>query len=148
MVDADDAADAARVELVLSWLFAADEDGEPHAMLRRAGIDYIIWDRQIWNARDRVWSAYTGASPHTDHVHFSFGWPGARAETSLYQFLSYGPDEPAPADPWERPPNRTMQVSGWSLLCGAAGLVAGYLAVSTAMRASSGVGKRSATARL
>ena len=33
-------------------------------------------------APDKGWQAYTGASPHTDHVHFSLSWDGARAMTS------------------------------------------------------------------
>lgn len=33
---------------------------------------YIIWDRRIWSASsDWVQKAYTGASPHTEHAHFS-----------------------------------------------------------------------------
>ena len=147
MVSANDPADVARVELLLSWLFATDERGEPHAMLRRAGIDYIIWDRRIWNARNRVWEPYTGASPHTDHVHFSFSWPAARGETSLYDFLLYGPDEPAPTDPWWEPATEPSRMSAGALLAGLGAFAAGYLAVSTAMRASKGVGKRSAAAR-
>lgn len=34
---------------------------------------YVIWNRRIWNAErgDVAWRAYTGASPHTEHVHIS-----------------------------------------------------------------------------
>lgn len=31
---------------------------------------YVIWDRRIWTP-DRGWHSYTGASPHTEHVHLS-----------------------------------------------------------------------------
>lgn len=37
---------------------------------------YVIWNRRIWT-RDRGWHAYTGASPHTGHVHISI-YDGAR----------------------------------------------------------------------
>lgn len=36
------------------------------------GIKYIIWYRQIWHASTGKWTAYSGPSPHTDHVHASF----------------------------------------------------------------------------
>ncbi len=32
----------------------------------------------------RGWAAYTGSSPHTDHVHISFSWAGAWARTSFF----------------------------------------------------------------
>lgn len=36
----------------------------------RLHVKYVIWNRQIW--QNGKWSAYTGTSPHTDHVHISF----------------------------------------------------------------------------
>ncbi len=62
-------------------------------LLRRAGVMYMIFNRRMWRAYAHggnppgSWGPYDtskGQSPHTDHVHFSFGWPGARGETSLY----------------------------------------------------------------
>jgi hypothetical protein len=70
----------AQVPEMLEWLFANDAE-----ILRRAGIMYVIYDRRIWNTRDRVWQNYTGKSPHTDHVHISFGRAGAMGQTSFYQ---------------------------------------------------------------
>lgn len=36
-------------------------------------VKYIIWNREIWDARNNGgWEAYSGASPHTNHVHISF----------------------------------------------------------------------------
>ena len=155
-VRADNPVDAAAVETLLSWLMAPDAEGRPHAMLRRAGIDYVIWDRQIWNARDRVWSAYDGyddagdcPSPpcrhaHRDHVHVSFGWPGANAATSFYDWLGHGPAEPFPTPepvPVYRPaPDAPLSVGG--LAWGAVGLGLGYFAMRTAQRLSTGVGSR------
>ncbi|GKQ39634.1 hypothetical protein [Streptomyces sp. A012304] len=45
---------------------------------------YMIWNRRIWmaNRPGAGWQPYRGANPHTDHVHFSFSWAGARKETS------------------------------------------------------------------
>ena len=84
--------DDATAQALLDELLAEDECGNAHALLRRAGIMYVIYDRRMWRAYDRgpgfpaprEWSAYTGPNPHTDHVHFSFGTPGAMGETSFY----------------------------------------------------------------
>lgn len=84
-VRVDVPADAARVDAVLAWLLSPDDKGNANAMFRRAGLQYIIWDTRIWSVRTKDWQPYTGPSPHTDHVHFSFGWDGALGKTSLYQ---------------------------------------------------------------
>lgn len=43
------------------------------ANAQRLGVTYIIWNRRIWDSRnDRGWVRYTGANPHTGHVHISF----------------------------------------------------------------------------
>lgn len=54
---------------------------------RRAGLTYLIFNRQIWNSRDRRWSAYTGSDPHTSHIHVSFSPAGANGQTSFYRGL-------------------------------------------------------------
>lgn len=86
MLDARRASDRAKADEVLSWLLATDEHGNDHAMARRLGIMYIIWNRQIWKSweADDGWQPYSGYSPHTDHIHFSFGWEGARRQTSYW----------------------------------------------------------------
>jgi hypothetical protein len=86
MLNAGNAADRAKADEVLGWLLATDEYGNRHAMARRLGVMYIIWNRQWWTAwnPDAGWQPYTGWSPHTDHIHFSFSWPGARQETSFW----------------------------------------------------------------
>jgi hypothetical protein len=86
MLDAHQPEDAAAADEVLSWLLAADADGTPHALARRLGVLYVIWDGRIWSAAraDEGWQPYTGASPHTDHVHLSFSAAGARGETSFF----------------------------------------------------------------
>jgi hypothetical protein len=71
---------------LIDWLLATDRHGNRHALARRFGIMYIIWNRRVWQAYRATdgWTSYTGPNPHTDHVHFSFGWAGARKETSWW----------------------------------------------------------------
>lgn len=73
-------------DALLKWLLATDAQGNKHAMARRLGIMYMIWNRKIWKAYQSTkgWQPYTGASPHTDHVHFSFSWNGANKTTSYW----------------------------------------------------------------
>jgi hypothetical protein len=70
---------------LINWLLAS-RDGHQHALLRRFGIMYVIWNRQIFRAyrASEGWQPYTGENPHTDHVHFSFGWPGALRQTTWW----------------------------------------------------------------
>lgn len=82
-------------QAVVDALLAPDpETGEPHALARRAGVMYLIWNRRIWRAYPWAgkpagsWSDYGGPNPHTDHVHFSLSRAGARAETSLYRTVA------------------------------------------------------------
>lgn len=85
---------------IVDALMAPDPvSGEPHALARRAGIMYLIWDHKMWRAYPWQgkpagdWEEYTkgeAASPHTDHIHFSFSKAGAAGETSLYPALAKG----------------------------------------------------------
>ncbi len=89
---------------LLSWLLKTDAYGNKAAMARRLGIMYVIWNRQIWKAYDpRGWQPYHGPNPHRDHVHFSFGWAGARQVTSYWDRtvapLDFGPHPPAHITP-------------------------------------------------
>lgn len=68
-------------------------------LARRAGVMYMIWNRQIWRAYpwegrpSGSWSPYTkgeAASPHVDHLHLSFSRAGAAGETSLYDQIRAG----------------------------------------------------------
>ncbi|MBW2733509.1 MAG: hypothetical protein JRH20_14070 [Deltaproteobacteria bacterium] len=88
-------------EDLISWLLAADAQGEPHAMARRLGVMYIVWNYEVWGAyrADDGWRVYTGDNPHTDHVHISFSWAGARKETSFWSASAELPDTPnTPSD--------------------------------------------------
>jgi hypothetical protein len=93
-----------------AWLLAPDEHGNDAAMARRLGIMYMIWDSKIWKSYQagRGWQPYTGASPHTDHVHFSLSWAGAYLKTSYWTGtvapVMQGPTPPAPLVTAPTPP--------------------------------------------
>lgn len=61
-----------------SYGLAFDVGGSPELMeamaqwlIQEPTIGNVIYNRKIWNAR-KGWHAYTGVSPHTDHVHADF----------------------------------------------------------------------------
>jgi len=77
----------AEVQAVFAWLFAKDAQGNPNAMLRRLGIMYIIWNKQMWGTWSQSWQPYSCSGVtacHQDHVHFSFDWAGALKKTSFW----------------------------------------------------------------
>ena len=85
-VNAANPAQLAMAQELLTWLLATDGYGNRHANARRLGIMYVIWNRQMWKAYapDKGWQPYSGASPHTDHVHFSLSRKGGSGLTSWY----------------------------------------------------------------
>lgn len=97
LVSTSDATEYAAAQEVLAWLTATDAAGNPNARLRRLGIMYMVYNRQIFKAYQAGsgWQPYTGSDPHTSHVHFSFGWAGARQQTSWWS----GSRASAPARP-------------------------------------------------
>ncbi|MEJ5866202.1 hypothetical protein WDV85_00440 [Pseudokineococcus sp. 5B2Z-1] len=115
MLDARDPADAAQADAFLTWLIGPDAQGRPSGNARRLGIMYVIWDRKIWGSYNRTWKVYSGASPHTDHIHISLSWDGAMARTSFWTGTTltgtdYGPcvpytGEAAPAYSGSRNPS-------------------------------------------
>ncbi|HEX2050176.1 MAG TPA: hypothetical protein VHJ34_06010 [Actinomycetota bacterium] len=87
----------AAADEVVAWLLARDAHGNAHALARRLGIMYLIWNRRVWSTWGgwEIYCVQHGSAcydpdgggvrhPHTDHVHFSFGWPGARKQTSFW----------------------------------------------------------------
>ena len=82
----------------VAWLLAPAADGTPHAMARRLGIMYIIWDSRMIRMYDagRGWTEYRGCQApansgtsldttcHRNHVHMSLSWDGAAAITSWW----------------------------------------------------------------
>ncbi|MGN0065757.1 MAG: hypothetical protein ACI379_16085 [Nocardioides sp.] len=96
MLDAAKKKDRRLARAMLDELFATDADGNPHALARRMGVMYVIWN-------DRMWAAYDDFEPkdylssscksrrtcsktlrHRDHVHVSLVRRAARGETSWY----------------------------------------------------------------
>ncbi len=98
MINAHNSRQRAIADGFLAWLLATDEHGNQHAMARRFGIMYIIWNGRSWSAwrAGSGWRRYTGSNPHTDHVHFSFSWDGARQRTSYWTAPHYAPEPPGP----------------------------------------------------
>jgi hypothetical protein len=84
--DVGDARDVASVNDFLNALFATDAQGHRYALARRMGIMYVIWNHQIWVSYNATegWRPYDGENPHTNHVHISLSWAGARGETSYW----------------------------------------------------------------
>ena len=90
MINANDPTQLALANAITRWLAAPDAQGRAGAMAKRFGINYIIWNRQQWRAYDpaRGWAPYYGVSPHTDHIHISFNWDGARMRSSWWSGIA------------------------------------------------------------
>ena len=58
MINANNAEQLALANALTRWLAAPDAKGRPGAMAKRFGINYIIWNRQMWRAYDpgRGWT--------------------------------------------------------------------------------------------
>jgi hypothetical protein len=85
-VNITNANEKAAAQSFIGALMATDSAGNKHALARRMGIMYVIWDRQIWSAyrASEGWRPYSGASAHRDHVHISLSWAGANGRTSFW----------------------------------------------------------------
>ncbi len=95
-LDATDKADRRRAAKLRARLFATDTEGNTHALARRMGVMYLIWDDHMWSA----WNGFTKTdyrsascptlrrcSPtlrHRDHLHISLTRAAGRGETSWY----------------------------------------------------------------
>jgi peptidoglycan hydrolase-like protein with peptidoglycan-binding domain len=101
MLSAANPQQKAIADSVVAWLSAPDAHGRPGAMARRFGINYIIWNKKMWRAYapERGWAAYTGSSPHTDHIHFTFTWDGAYKRTSWWTGRAVTTIDPGPPPP-------------------------------------------------
>lgn len=89
-MNAADPQQKAVADRFVAWLTGPDAQGVAAGNARRLGVMYVIWDRRAWEAyrADETpgsgWRSYTGASPHTDHVHVSLSWDGAFQRTSWW----------------------------------------------------------------
>jgi uncharacterized protein with LGFP repeats len=81
MLEASNPAQAATANEFLGWLLADDARNA-----RRLGVMYVIWNQQVWKAYNpgAGWQPYTGADPHTNHIHLSLTFSGAARETSWW----------------------------------------------------------------
>jgi hypothetical protein len=96
MIDVTRKAQRREARLFLRRAFATDRGGNPHALARRMGIMYVIWNDHMWASYDRFdrENYLNPACPslkkcsvtlrHRDHVHFSLSGPGSRGRTSWY----------------------------------------------------------------
>ena len=96
LLDARSDTDKALAAALLDEIFAPDDTGAPHALARRMGIMYVIWN-------DRMYASYDGfvarrylssgcrskrtcppTLRHRDHMHISLTRQGAKGTTSWY----------------------------------------------------------------
>ncbi|MDQ3106292.1 MAG: hypothetical protein M3Q68_00610, partial [Actinomycetota bacterium] len=86
-VDIENPAEMAAADEVLAWMLGPDDSGEAHAIARRLGLMYVIWDGRIWSSFQAAdgWRPYVGRSDHRDHIHFSFDWAGALGQTTFWR---------------------------------------------------------------
>jgi hypothetical protein len=95
-LDATKRSDRRRAARLRARLFATDGGGNTHALARRMGVMYIIWNDHMWSAwagfaKDDYLSSscrrVSRCSPtlrHRDHLHISLTRAGGRGETSWY----------------------------------------------------------------
>jgi peptidoglycan hydrolase-like protein with peptidoglycan-binding domain len=84
MLSVSNKADRAAAADFLSWLTGPGPSGQKGEMAARLGVMYVIYNQKIWAGYSPGWRAYTGADPHTSHIHISLTWNGARAHTSFW----------------------------------------------------------------
>lgn len=111
-LDATVPAEKAVADQALAWLLAPGPDGVAALNARRLGVMYLIYNRRIWGAYRSAegWRPYTGGESHSDHIHVSFSWAGARRSTSWWTGaagpVDYGPcpgTDGSPAPVWTAP---------------------------------------------
>ena len=113
--------ESAKVDKLFAWLLTKDSHGNRHSLARRMGMMYMIWNRRIWIATSG-WEPYSGPSPHTDHVHFSFSWPGALKETTYWNrsrsFVTGAAGHPDAPGRWVTTGNSNVIAAGESTFYG------------------------------
>lgn len=78
MVDVGDKSERAAAANLIAWLTRNDGRNA-----RRLGIMYVIYNKKIWSVY-RADDGWRKSSGHTDHVHISFSWNGAKGNTSFW----------------------------------------------------------------
>jgi len=84
-VNVEDTHQRLQAKRAIRWLFGEDRFGNRHAVARRLGVMYIIWNKRMWRAYRPFdgWQPYEG-HPHTDHMHISLARAGGKALTSYW----------------------------------------------------------------
>jgi hypothetical protein len=80
----------AKALAVIDWMRATDARGNANAIARRLGIEYWIYNKQMygsWNNFNPTAYSCAGdaTSCHVNHIHFSFTWAGAYQQTSFWR---------------------------------------------------------------
>ena len=95
-LDATKKSDRRRAAQLRARLFATDADGNTHALARRMGVMYLIWDDHMWSAWDgftksdyrssscKSLSRCSATLRHRNHLHISLTRAGGRGDTSWY----------------------------------------------------------------
>ncbi len=101
MLSAGKPEEKAVADAATAWLTANSGENA-----RRLGVMYLIWNKKMWRAYapERGWQPYTGASPHTDHIHTSLTWDGAMKRTSWWTGSSVTALDLGPCRPWAGSP--------------------------------------------
>ncbi|CAN5213144.1 hypothetical protein BH09ACT10_BH09ACT10_17380 [soil metagenome] len=86
MVNVKNPAEKAAAADFLSWVTA-----NQGANARRLGIMYVIYNKKIW-AVYRAGDGWRPSVGHTDHIHVSLSWNGARANTSFWKGKTFATD--------------------------------------------------------
>lgn len=86
MIDPRDKAAKSAAADFLSWL--TRDDG---LNARRLGVMYVIYNKKIWAAY-RSREGWRPSSGHTDHIHISLSWNGARGNVSFWTGRVHGLD--------------------------------------------------------
>jgi hypothetical protein len=100
----------AAAEDALAKLLDTDKAGNRHALFRRFGLMYVIWNRRIFSATQASagWRPYACNSAasyddcHVGHVHFSFSTAGAQMQTSWWK-MSPGAESPTAIERVSKP---------------------------------------------
>ena len=100
-VSVHSARDRGYVSALFKRLFATDAEGNKHALARRMGIMYLIWNDHIYSSyygfstRDyracKNLSACSDTARHRNHVHISLSRDGGAGRTSWYTGASTTP---------------------------------------------------------
>jgi hypothetical protein len=95
-LDATSKEGRAIAQAFLEKVFKTDKDGNTHALARRMGIMYVIWDDHMYAAwgefeiDDYLSSSCTSKKKcsktlrHRDHMHISLSMAGAKGKTTWY----------------------------------------------------------------